>query len=390
MDDFQTVDNINILYGKIRTELLKGIKLNKCKKCGCMIYGLNDIAENIKAIVYSARDLTIDDISRDFTKEIENLKLGLKPAEYSCFGCKHCYPAVAGNLITDALISLIQAPANLTDSLSSLEFLSYWPISPGEYSSFCGGEGCPVAVSTLASVDLYDKLSKLRPKGLCITGKTETENIGIEKIIKNTISNPTIHYLIVSGKESEGHNSGQTLMSLYENGVDKNMRIIGSAGKRPILKNVSREEAESFRKQVEVINLIGCEDVEVITDKIGELLEDFKRLKTDRIINSALNLSPAGKIDKITAKKPEKIKLDKKGYFVIIPSFADKSITVEHYDYSNKLLNVIKGNDVYAIYSTIIEKGLISELTHAAYIGKELEKAAWCINYGVKFNQDGA
>ena len=377
--DTQSIIEIDEAYNKIRSELFRAIKLKKCKKCGCMIYGLNDIIENLKVIG--------DDASNDLINEVEKLKLELKQVEYSCLGCKHCYPAAATNYLTDALILQIQNSVNQTGSVNSLEFLNSWPVSPGEYNNFCDGTGCPIAVSTLASLDLYDNLSKLKPKGLCIIGKTETENIGIDKIIKNTVTNPTLHYLIVSGKESQGHYSGQSLISLYENGVDKNMRIIGSNGKKPILKNISYEEVENFRKQVKVINMVGCEDAGEIAVKISELLKDFEIIKPSEIVDKTFALPS---LKKIIAKKPKKIKLDKKGYFVIIPSFANKLITVEFYNYRNELLNVIEGDNVYSIYSTIIEKELISELTHAAYIGKELEKAKWCINYGVKYIQGEA
>lgn len=369
------------LYDKIRNELFSAIKLKKCKKCGCMIYGLDDVIENLKII----ENEIPDGLACKLSDEVKELKLELKPVEYSCLGCKHCYPASAANFIADAVIYLIQNGSknngNNHDSLDS------WPVSPGEYSAFCDGEGCPVAVSTLASLDLYSELSKLKPKGLCIIGKTETENIGIDKIIKNTITNSTLHYLIVSGRESEGHYSGQTLISLYENSVDKNMRIIGSNGKKPILKNVTREEVEFFRKQVKVINMIGCEDAATIVLKISELLKDFKNSEPPEITDRIFSPPP---IEKIIAEKPEKIKLDKKGYFVIIPSFANKTITVEFYNYHNELLNVIEGGDVPSIYSTIVEKELISELTHAAYIGKELEKAKWCMDYDIKYIQGEA
>ncbi len=372
------------LYDEIRNELFSAIKLKKCKKCGCMVYGLGDVIENLKII----ENETSDGLARKLSDEVEKLKLELKPVEYSCLGCKHCHPAVAANFIADAVIYLIQNDSlNDSGNHNSLEFLDSWPVSPGEYSAFCDGEGCPVAVSTLASLDLYSELSKLKPKGLCIIGKTETENIGIDKIIKNTITNSTLHYLIVSGRESEGHYSGQTLISLYKNGVDKNMRIIGSNGKKPILKNVTCEEVELFRKQVKVINMIGCEDTAVITLKISELLKDFKNSEPPKITDRIFSPSP---IEKIIAKKPKRIKLDKKGYFVIIPSFANKTITVEFYNYHNELLNVIEGGDVPSIYSTIIEKELISELTHAAYIGKELEKAKWCMDYNIKYIQGEA
>ena len=56
---------------------------------------------------------------------------------------------------------------------------SEWPYIPGKY--FVLDPGAPVAVTTLGSVDLAQEVFEAAPKGLCIVGKVETENIGIEK-----------------------------------------------------------------------------------------------------------------------------------------------------------------------------------------------------------------
>ena len=96
-------------------------------------------------------------------------------------------------------------------------------------------------------------------------------------------------------------------------------------------------------------------------------------------------------ISKVTAKKHGKnIKLDKAGYFVILPSNKNKTILVEHYSYDNKLLREIKGKASRDIYFTIINNKWVTELSHAAYIGKELARAELSIKKGFKFVQDGA
>jgi tetrahydromethanopterin S-methyltransferase subunit A len=94
----------------------------------------------------------------------------------------------------------------------------------------------------------------------------------------------------------------------------------------------------------------------------------------------------------ITAKKQNKssIKLDKAGYFVILPSKKNANILVEHYSYDNKLLRKIKGKKSRDIYFTIINSKWATELSHAAYLGKELARAELSIKKGFKFVQDGA
>jgi tetrahydromethanopterin S-methyltransferase subunit A len=144
----------------------------------------------------------------------------------------------------------------------------------GEY--FVLNSSAPVAVATLASIQLAEELAHLKPVGLGLVGKLETENIGIDKIVKNTISNPAIRFIIVAGLEPVGHHSGSALLALYQNGVDDNNRVLGSTAKRPVLRNVTSAEIDAFRKQVQIVDLLGCEDPVEITNRVTELVSAAK------------------------------------------------------------------------------------------------------------------
>jgi len=47
--------------------------------------------------------------------------------------------------------------------------------------------------------------------------------------------------------------------------------------------------------------------------------------------------------------------LDRAGYFVIIPDIKKNVIIAEHYDYENKLLQIIEGEDAPSLYSTVMK-----------------------------------
>jgi len=355
---------------KIRSELQEGMKLAKCQTCTCM----KEPLENLKASLNHVKGYST------FIEDIDNLLSQMEPIKHDCLGCEYCFPAVATNIFGEAFPSLS------LDALScAFEITDTWPPVVGEYFAFCEGSTCPVAVSTLASVELAEKLAKARPKGLCIVGKTETENIGIDKVIKNTITNPTIRFLIVAGQDPKGHHSGRTLLALKENGVDEKMKVVGSSGKHPILKNVTRDEVEVFRKQVQVINMVGCEDIKIITRRVREVAKNMSPPH-----NEPLEPPPISVIPKIRAEEPRNVEMDKAGYFVIIPSQEKKSITAEHYSYDNELLHIIEGEDASSIYLTIIGNGCVTQLSHAAYLGKELAKAELSLRHGLRYIQDKA
>ena len=262
-----------------------------------------------------------------------------------------------------------------------------WPYVPGTY--FVADPAAPVAVCTLGSVDLAPLVAEHPPEGLCITGKVETENIGIEKIIKNVLSNPAIRFLLCVGNEPPKHLTGATMQALFENGIDVDKKIPGSPGMRPMLPNTTVEEVEAFRAQVEPVMMIGCTDVEEIYARVRELAASAPQTKVTEFQPSA-SVEEMEAVERVTAEgeDPWRIKLDKAGYFVV--NIEAGVILVEHYSYKEKLLRIIEGTEARSIYLTIVRNGWVSRLDHTSYIGKELTKAELSIEHGFKYLQDGA
>jgi tetrahydromethanopterin S-methyltransferase subunit A len=108
---------------------------------------------------------------------------------------------------------------------------------------------------------------------VAIYGPLKTENIGIEKIVANVISNPYIRYLVVCGEEIRGHKSGESLICLNKNGVDKTNRIINAPGAIPYIENIDKHAIKRFQNQIKTVDLIGLTDKEKIDEKIKKCLE---------------------------------------------------------------------------------------------------------------------
>jgi tetrahydromethanopterin S-methyltransferase subunit A len=138
-----------------------------------------------------------------------------------------------------------------------------------------GRGGKEIAICTLSSIHLLEnicKSSEVMDK-ILVVGRLLSENKGIDTIIKFTLSHPELHYIIVCGKEVRGHQAGQALLSLYENGINNNnntgsMLIVGAKGPHPVLRS-SWEDVNAFRKQInKIYNLIGISDIEQIKKQI--------------------------------------------------------------------------------------------------------------------------
>jgi tetrahydromethanopterin S-methyltransferase subunit A len=138
----------------------------------------------------------------------------------------------------------------------------------GEFT--VGSETSQIAVDTLASRLDFPK------EKVAIWGQHKTENLGIEKIMANIVSNPKIRYLVICGEEVRGHRSGDSIIALHANGIDDNGRIIGAKGAVPYIENLPADAIARFREQVEIVDMIGTTSLDEIVAKIEELANRSK------------------------------------------------------------------------------------------------------------------
>lgn len=143
-----------------------------------------------------------------------------------------------------------------------------WPVINGDY--VVGDPESPVAAATLASHIEQIPVDA----GAAIAGPCKTENLGIEKMMANLISNPNIRFLVLCGSEVQGHITGQSIEALHANGVDPEKRkIIEATGAIPFIENIPDEGIERFQQQLEIVSIIDTEDAAQIQSKIKECIE---------------------------------------------------------------------------------------------------------------------
>jgi tetrahydromethanopterin S-methyltransferase subunit A len=85
---------------------------------------------------------------------------------------------------------------------------------------------------------------------------------------------------------------------------------------------------------------------------------------------------------------PQKWSLDKKGYFLIRINQEKQLIEVGHCNCDNQMLRVYIGKKPEDIMYKIIDDGNVSQLDHAAYLGKELQKAFLALKHNMTYVQD--
>jgi tetrahydromethanopterin S-methyltransferase subunit A len=146
--------------------------------------------------------------------------------------------------------------------------LDPWPPVRGDYH----------VCDPLARVAVVTLASPIAVQGAAIFGQCKTENLGVEKIVANVISNCNIRFLILCGLESRGHMPGNTILALHKNGIDDQGRIIGSGGAIPFIQNLPVEAIRRFQDQVELIDRIGLVDalqIEELVVRYSQMSEPY-------------------------------------------------------------------------------------------------------------------
>ena len=352
----------------VTNQLAEAIAAPKCHKCGCLhktveaLSGTEAGKNELAPILAEARSVFV-------------------PKQYDCLGCQVCYPAMAANAFVEAYpevgVGFDLCPTKEPEARPG------WPPLPGDF--YVVRYGAPVAVCTLNSEVLAVRLANCKPEGLAIIGTMHTENLGIERVIKNVLANAHVRFLMLCGEDTQqavGHLPGQSLECLFRSGVDDRGRINGARGRRPVLKNVSREEVRAFLNQVELVSFIGEQDEEILVERI--------HLLGDRNPGAYAQAFVETPVKRIHATDPTHLILDKAGYFVVYPERRTKSLVVEHYTNQGVLDCMMEGNSAGALYTEAIERKLVTRLDHAAYLGRELARAEQSLLQGTPFLQDAA
>lgn len=259
-----------------------------------------------------------------------------------------------------------------------------WPPSAGHFA--LGNFDSAVAVCTLSSTALIDQIN---PEYTAIIGSIQTPNLGVEKMIRNVVSNPRLRYLVLCGKESPIFKVGEALLMLQANGLDEQARIIGATGSVAELTNLPRETVETFRQQIELVNHIGEMSPKRLDPVIKELFDrqtpPYQPGENEQA--AQFHLSGEAPIE-LQAQRRVWLDLDPLGYFVVNVDRERSEIALERYTTTKKLTHIIRGRAADVIYLTAIREQLLSQYDHAAYLGAELAKAETALYNNLPYEQD--
>lgn len=348
--------------------LHEAARAKKCWPCGCF----HDSVEAIEAAFPAGQR------PRRLDEALGAARERLTPRTYACLGCAVCYPALATNALAE--LADLDTPVCPTDTVAARDG---WPPLPGAYTVL--RYHALVAICTLTDATLVTAIARAAPPPVALVGTLQTENLGIERLILNVLANPQVRFLIVCGADSQqaiGHLPGQSLIALARTGIDDRARVVGARGKRPVLRNISREAIEHFRRAVDVVDLIGTTDVQQILDTVQTC--------------AARHPGPAGAFapERLVRPRrgylPQRMIPDPAGYCILYVDHARGVLSLEHYRKDGMLDAIIEGREAAELYIPALDQGLVSRLDHAAYLGRELARAEQALHLGTPYAQDAA
>ncbi|MBR1369346.1 tetrahydromethanopterin S-methyltransferase subunit A [Methanocalculus chunghsingensis] len=184
---------------------------------------------------------------------------------------------------------------------------SGWPIAQGDFHS--GDANSCVAVVTMGS---HLDEAGICASGAALCGSCKTENLGLEKIIANIISNPNIRFVLLCGTEVKGHLSGQSLEALHKSGVSGG-KIVGAEGAIPFIENLDDAAIKRFQEQVELANIMETEDLGQIKAKISELTgRDPGAFAADPMVIEVKEAGGGGHETTIAGANPQFLELEER------------------------------------------------------------------------------
>lgn len=246
-----------------------------------------------------------------------------------------------------------------------------------------GSMESPVAVCTLGSRALLPELAG-RPE-IAVAGRVFTENVGIERMIQNLAAFESVRFLIVCGRETR-HRVGQTIVALHRRGLDGDRRVVGSDAPEPIMPGLTPEQLRIFQGRIAVVDMIGIVDA-------AEIVARARALATPPAAEVDATPPRPGSVDQpsvvVASRDPASAWVyDPVGYFLIFVVRSRRQLRVEHRMPDHRLRTVFEGRRAEELCHTIVGRGDVTLLAHAAYLGRELAKAETALALGLGYEQD--
>jgi hypothetical protein len=155
-----------------------------------------------------------------------------------------------------------------------------------------------------------------------------------------------------------------------------------------VLQTLAPERVARFRQQVEVSDWSGEED----PARLGTAIAALVARSPGRFAGGVDASDLEGPLERFTPMRPggvrEPLQYDPKGYFVITLDRTGAQIILRHFLPDHTPAHEMRGHAADAMLLGLLREGLVSQLSHAGYLGEELAKAEAALRLDLRYDQD--
>jgi len=229
----------------------------------------------------------------------------------------------------------------------------------------------------------------------------EARSLGIHNIIGDLVVEPLLNPGLLEGLKAYDlfHKRHPDTLLLFGIGNAVELIDADSPGVIAALSALAREAGSnmlhipeySVKAGGSVRDALRASHMMFLSERRGSVVKDLGmdllQLKEKRWTEHSYSLDTD--IEVLTGVGETVYRPDKTGWFNVHVDRDENKIVAVFYPAGSKEPSaVIKGDDARVVYQTIIREKLITKLDHAAYLGKELEKAAMALKLGRSYVQD--
>lgn len=230
------------------------------------------------------------------------------------------------------------------------------------------------------------------------------KRLGVEKIVADLILEPAVTPGILEALEAYRlfARRNPNVPILFGIGNVTELMDVDSVGVNSLLAAIGAELGASLlftpeysdKAKGSVRELAAASKMMFLSKKRGsvpkDLGVDLLILKDKRFREEPYSKKIEDGVEVLEPKEREGFQEDEKGWFKVLLDREEGRIVLLHFSGREATIPnlVLKGKGATPLYLAVVERGLVSRLDHAAYLGRELAKAEVALSTGKAYIQD--
>jgi tetrahydromethanopterin S-methyltransferase subunit A len=166
--------------------------------------------------------------------------------------------------------------------------------------------------------------------------------------------------------------------------VDAAGRVVGTSSPLPVVRSLSPAAVRIYQQKLELVDLRGEDRADAILHAVGPRAASAPPAWPERweppVPVLRLPGGPGAMGGRFTP--------DPAGLFLLGLGPSGRTIHAEHYTHEGVLDRRLVGESARALADAVLREGLMNDAGHAAYLGRELQKAEVALRLGLPYEQD--